>query len=302
MSLRSYAELLRLPNVFTAFADVLMGYLFTHETLAPGELGATLLAASGLLYLSGMVLNDVFDREIDAGERPLRPIPSGAISLGRARMIGFGFLLAGILLAWIASAQTGMPRPGLIGTLLAALIVGYNALVKHTPAGPVAMGGCRMLNVLLGMSAAPAPWQPVHWIVALGIATYVAGITWFARTEARRSSRPQLSMATAVMLAGIGLLAWFPNRATGAEEPPITMPDGWYLFWAIIALLAVWRSSQAIVRPTPAMVQAAVKSGIMSLIVLDAACLLAVQGPFWAIVVISLLVPMMILGRWIYST
>ena len=28
---RSYVQLMRLPNVFTALADVLMGYLFTHD-------------------------------------------------------------------------------------------------------------------------------------------------------------------------------------------------------------------------------------------------------------------------------
>lgn len=302
MSLRSYAELLRVPNVFTAFADVLMGYLFTHASLDPWQHPAMLLAASGLLYLSGMVLNDVFDREIDAVERPARPIPSGAVSLSTAQAIGFGFLIGGVALAWLVSVQTGIPRAALAGSALAALIVGYNSFLKHTAAGPVAMGGCRTLNVLLGMSLAPTPWQPVHWIVAVGIGVYIAGVTWFARTEARQSSRAQLTVAMCVMLAGVGLLAWFPNRANGLEEPPVRLPDRWYLFWLVIALLIIWRSSRAVLHPTPAFVQAAVKNGIMSLIILDAACLLAVQDRFWALVVIALLAPMMLLGQWIYST
>ena len=44
-----------------------------------------LLVASGCLYTAGMVLNDVFDYEIDRHERPFRPLPSGRISLGAAR-------------------------------------------------------------------------------------------------------------------------------------------------------------------------------------------------------------------------
>ena len=31
--LRAYLELLRLPNVFTAIADVLMGFLLTHASI-----------------------------------------------------------------------------------------------------------------------------------------------------------------------------------------------------------------------------------------------------------------------------
>ncbi len=69
-SLRDYLQLVRLPNVFTAMADVLMGYLFTHDpaplpTLKlPADFWALLLASSSL-YCAGMVLNDVNDIEAD---------------------------------------------------------------------------------------------------------------------------------------------------------------------------------------------------------------------------------------------
>ena len=44
-----------------------------------------------------MYLNDAFDREIDARERPERPIPSGRIGAGPVFAIGFGLLAAGVL-------------------------------------------------------------------------------------------------------------------------------------------------------------------------------------------------------------
>ena len=79
----AWLQLVRLPNVFTAAADVAMGYLVTHDTLRPATHFALLAAASCLLYLSGMVLNDVFDADADARERPERPIPSGRVAQRR---------------------------------------------------------------------------------------------------------------------------------------------------------------------------------------------------------------------------
>ena len=78
--LRAYLQLMRFPAVFTALADILLGFVLTHESFSPaGDLAALVGASSGL-YLAGMVFNDWFDRDLDARERPGRPIPSGRIS------------------------------------------------------------------------------------------------------------------------------------------------------------------------------------------------------------------------------
>ncbi|MGQ9575201.1 MAG: UbiA family prenyltransferase, partial [Thermoguttaceae bacterium] len=92
--MRAYFELLRLPNIFTALADVMMGFLFTHAAIGPRQrwMLGFLLAASGLLYAAGVVLNDLWDREVDARERPGRPIPSGRVSVGAAKRLGWGLL------------------------------------------------------------------------------------------------------------------------------------------------------------------------------------------------------------------
>ncbi len=300
--MRAYLQLLRLPNVFTAMADILLGFLFTHASLEPWPEFALLLCASSLMYLAGMVLNDYFDQDQDARERPFRPIPSGRISARTARSLGWAMVLAGAGLGWAVTGLTGTPRPGVVATLLAVAVVAYDAVLKKTPAGPLAMGACRMLNVLLGMSAAGEPWQSVHYVVAGGIGLYIVGVTWFARTEARQSNRPQLAMAVAVLLAGIALVASLPHWTTGQEWPEVRVPDRWFLFWAMIGILIGWRCLRAVADPRPPMVQASVKSCIFSLVILDAAACLAVQGPFWGLIILALLVPTMTLGRWIYST
>lgn len=211
-------------------------------------------------------------------------------------------LALGTVLGWIASALSGDVRPGAVATLLAASVLGYDAVLKRTPAGPLVMGVCRMLNVLLGMSLAYQPWQSVHWVVAGGIGVYIAGVTLFARSEAAESRRPQLLLGVTVLVGGIGLLASLPLWATGQEWPPISVPPRWYVFWGLIAMLISWRCLRAVFDARPALVQAAVRSCIFSLVILDAGACLAVQDIGWGVVILLLLLPTMTLGRWIYST
>lgn len=305
---RAVVQLLRLPNVFTAMADAAMGFLVTHAEAKPWLQLAALITASSCLYLAGMVLNDWFDRDIDAVERPERPIPSGRISAGFACRLGFGLwatgLAAGALAGWLASDW----RSATVAAGLATAVVFYDGILKRTPVGPLGMGACRVLNVLLGMSAASGAWQPVHWLVAMGIGVYIAGVTWFARAEAGRSPRPMLIFALVVILSGIGLLAWYPQWAT-PDLPEVSWPryalragDRWHLFWGVMTLLIGWRALTAIVDPSPGNVQGAVKHCLISLILLDAAVCFGVRGPVYGIAILLLVLPTMALGRWSYST
>src|SRR5580704_7689642 len=91
--LRAYLQLMRFPAVFTALADILLGFVLTHESFSPaGDLAALVGASSGL-YLAGMVFNDWFDRDLDARERPGRPIPSGRISPRAAAVLASSLMI-----------------------------------------------------------------------------------------------------------------------------------------------------------------------------------------------------------------
>ena len=129
--MRAYLQLVRVPNVFTAMADILLGFLFTHESLEPWPQLALLLGASSLLYLAGMVLNDYFDRDIDARERPERPIPSGRITPPTAGSLGITMLLGGTALGWIAAFVSGDMRPAMVASLLAAAVFIYDSRAKR---------------------------------------------------------------------------------------------------------------------------------------------------------------------------
>lgn len=302
VQLRALAELLRLPNVFTAVADTLLGFLFTHEGFQPWPVLALLILSSACIYSAGMALNDYFDRQQDAQQRPGRPIPSGRVSVPGALRIGGGLLTCGVLAACAAGLWADQWRPAVVGLGLAGMVLVYDGLLKQTGLAPLAMGTCRLLNVLLGMSAAAEAWHEVHWVVAAGIGLYIVGVTWFARTEAADSSRPQLAAATGVMLAALGVLYCCPALALGSEQPPIHTPANWEMFWGVLGLILAWRCGLAVYDPRPAVVQAAVKNSIFSLIIIDAAACFAVQDPLHVGVIVLLLLPTMFLGRFVYST
>jgi 4-hydroxybenzoate polyprenyltransferase len=309
--LLAYLQLTRLPNVFTAVADVMMGFLVTRpdfDLFAAGPrdylLPGLLVAASCCLYTAGMVLNDVFDLQIDREERPSRPLPSGRVPRNTAIALGVVLLLAGMAFGWIVAQLSGDARAAWTATFLAAAVVAYDSFLRRTPFGPLGMGLCRQLNVLLGMSLSLAAWSEWNYLIAGGVAIYIIGVTWFARTEADTSNRLQLSLAILVSGIGILMLALFPRFAPADGLVPLLQlePGRWNLLWIALAALIGWRCIWAVIEPHPVYVQAAVRQCIFSLIMLDAVVCFAVRGTGHAIAIMVLMVPMLFLGRWVYST
>lgn len=288
--LLAYAQLLRLPNVFTAFGDILMAACAAGYITQRLDLVVLLLASSGCLYLSGMVFNDIFDRKSDAETQAFRPLPSGRVSLRIAVILAVTLMLVGLVAAWFT---TGF----FIALGLAAAILAYDAVLKHSNVGPVAMGFCRLLNVLLGLSgdfdAVPHALQ-LHLVMTIGI--YIMGVTLFAKTEERVSSKENLYVAAGAMVAACVMAITMPSLRH-VPETWIGFPYLVVAFGAIVAFKVI----PAIRQPTPKNVQAAVKRSILSLVVLDAVLASAFVGPP-GLLIILLLLPARVLGQWVYST
>jgi 4-hydroxybenzoate polyprenyltransferase len=302
---RAYFELLRLPAVFTAIADVIMGYLVTHGELRPLAHSGLLILSSALIYLAGMVLNDVNDVDIDAIERPQRPIPSGRIPLASAKRLGWGLLISGVIAAWIAALITRSPWPVPVGTALAVCVYLYDSVFKWTPLAPVLMASCRFLNVMLGMSLvtsevwpnAPRWWHTYECLIAVGVGIYIFGLTCFARTEARSSNRARLLASAAIMLIGILALGTSATFYKPRSIKFITEQDTWPIIWLSIAGVFLTCLSPALIDPSPQKVQRAVRIALRFLILLDALLVLGWIGPLWAGAVLLLFVPMFMLER-----
>jgi UbiA prenyltransferase family len=143
--LSTFVRLVRLPSVLTVPGDVLLGAAWGGEGDEPATVVALALSSS-LLYLGGMALNDWVDRELDAHERPWRPLPAGEVAPVVA--LGSAVALTGSALA-VAGAAGGARR--LRATLpLAATVWLYDLRAKDTPAGPWTMALARALDVLAG--------------------------------------------------------------------------------------------------------------------------------------------------------
>ena len=61
--------------------------------------------APWLLYMAGMVLNDVYDFEVDARRRPERPLPSGRITARRALAWGLASSAIGTAVLAVGGAH-----------------------------------------------------------------------------------------------------------------------------------------------------------------------------------------------------
>ncbi len=308
----AYAQLLRLPNVFTAMADIGMAALVSGALPGHAAEVALLVLASSCLYCAGMVWNDYFDLEQDKRERPFRPLPSGRITTGAAARFGLVLLAAGVNFAALAGLLGDSFRlaPLVLAFLLAFAILLYDGWLKRTGAGPVAMGACRFLNVLLGLSAVPgALGGGVLLAVVVGI--YIVGVTWFARTEAVASNQTQLTAAATVMLAALLLALGVPvvgqpaARGEGSDLLAFVQVGlGQFLFPYLLVAFGFYVGGpvmRAIDHPLPERVQPAVKRAVLGLVLLDAILAASLAGTPGLLLAL-LLLPASALGRRVYST
>jgi 4-hydroxybenzoate polyprenyltransferase len=200
---RAFLSLVRIPTVFSSMGNAYAGYFLAGGRELSPRLVAGILAA-GLFIMAGMALNDVADKDVDARERPDRPIPSGAIPLGTAWALSLVMMAAGLgLLLW------ANPLSALVAAGLCLAIFAYNFLLKGTALGPMAMGLCRALNLLTGISLAwtafphPSTLPKPMWMALLSLWAYIALVTFLARDEVGGNTRRRLGLFLA------GLAAWF---------------------------------------------------------------------------------------------
>ncbi len=298
---RAWVELFRLTNLPTAWADPICGFLLAAPeswSLWPVWAAAVVVLASSAFYTAGMVLNDVFDYPEDRCHSPERPLPSGRIGVRVAKRVGWALWSMGLGLSLVGTALVNQAAVMLVGGLLAAAVVAYDAGAKRTWAGPVVMGSCRALNLLLG--AGIWGWPGAVPLVAAGaLGLYVTGLTLFARPERQKRISPwALLPGWLVLLAGFVLLAALPLLTPLAQKLSPSWVQRWWTLVGVLALMASWRCVWAMVVPEGATVRRAVGVLLLSLIVFDAAAVALVRGGNWALGLLALLVPTLILRRW----
>jgi 4-hydroxybenzoate polyprenyltransferase len=159
---------------------------------------------------------------------------------------------------------------------------------------------------MLGASAVPLSdigggtiWAMPQLAVAGGLGIYICGVTWFARQEAGQSRRLQLGGAMLVINAGLVLLIGF------VLHWPDLLGRGWNTALALACIGVVFnrRLLVALGDPASGNVQAAIRTLLLSLIMLDGSLVFFVQEDrSLAILVVLLLVPATFLGRFLAIT
>ncbi|WP_147917840.1 SCO3242 family prenyltransferase [Ruania zhangjianzhongii] len=262
-ALRDLIELTRLPAALTVPGDTLAGAAAAGSL--PSWRAAPLAASSACLYWAGMALNDYADRELDAQERPERPIPSGRVSPSTALRLAGGLTLAGLTLA-----ATAGPRPLAVALPLAGAVWTYDLIAKPTVAGPLVMGTTRFLDVLMGGTANPRRALPA----ALALGVHTTAVTVLSRGEVHGTST-RTATAT-VATTGVVASAAAIQSLRDTSQPPAARIAGAALAGTYASAVGQTQGD-AVARPDPATVRRATRRGIHGMVPLQAS-LIARRG------------------------
>jgi 4-hydroxybenzoate polyprenyltransferase len=326
VAIRPWLQLVRLPNLFTAAADPLAGFLLAGGLLRERTYSIPLMGAGAAIYAGGMVLNDVFDLDLDRVERPERPLPAGRIAPRHAAVVGAMLLLLGPILAALSSA-----RPVALAVALAGCVIAYDAVARRLWVGPFVMGLCRMLNLAVGLQAGRIAFRapPLnfdfdaltpssYWGILVGYGLFVAGITWISRTENHSGRTRGLALGLGLQLAALAILCGTLVRDEDFLHSTLFWRDGirWSLgqsLWlldtsslgsqigltilAVVISLVVAAGMRVWQRPTPGAKRAAVRTGVLSLVWILAALVFCTGNPSEGLAVAALAVPARLLAR-----
>jgi 4-hydroxybenzoate polyprenyltransferase len=221
-----------------------------------------------------VVLNDYFDRHLDRAERPERPIPSGRVSARGARVLGVLLLAFGAFLAFRAT-----PTAGLLAAAIAAFVIVYDAWGKHHSAGPALMGLCRALNLLLGVAAVPGMLTARAAFAGIPFA-YIVAVTALSRGEVHGGAR---RVATFALLSLSIALSGLAVVALRSGEP---------VWSGVVLLFLVWRVLPAFVNarrtPDATRIRHAVRTGVLSLVLVNAVLGTAFGGPLYGALILTI--------------
>ncbi len=282
---RGYLQLCRPANLPTAAADVLAGLAVTGLFHSSNFLwdsylefplkGVLLVLASVLLYAGGVVMNDVFDIEIDTLERPERPIPSGVVPIKNAAIFGCLLLLLGFLTALSVNKFTGI----VAATLVVAILV-YDKFAKHHGFfGPLSMGICRGLNLLLGI-ALVQQWE--HWMYCLVPVLFVFAITMISQGEVHGNNKRSIVLAGFLYV----FVIFYVSILNQQTAMPLVYQLPFFLLFAIMVLLPLVKACRV---NTPLNIKKAVKAGVISIVILDAMMAIAHTNLTYALAILLLL-------------
>lgn len=286
---------MRPANLITAVADISAGFAVGYTLSTGSNIWAgfepyasnflLLCLATIGLYGGGVVFNDVCDIELDKKERPERPLPSGKVSKRQAVILGMVLFLIGIGAAFLVGVISGG-----IAIAVASLAFLYDAKSKHHVFwGPLNMSLCRAGNLMLGVSIFADTLSTASFLAIFPI-LYIGSITLISQGEVGGGNKRHLSFAFMgyflVFAFLISLKFIFPFKLIRA------LP-----FLGLFGVMVFPSLLKAYKHPEAMNIRAAVKAGVISLILLNATLAAGFAGPIYGVAVLLLLPVSMFLGK-----
>ncbi len=282
-----FLRLTRPANIVTAISDILAGAAIAGYVGGLDELYSVLLltVATIGLYGGGVVFNDVFDAALDRVERPERPIPSGLISEKEGALFGTTLLIIGIVAAFRLSVYPS----GIIAVTIAIAALVYDKWGKHQRIiGPINMGICRGLNLLLGMSLVPEVMDQYGYFAVVPI-IYIAAITMISRGEVHGGKSHTILFAAFLYLIVIASIVYVSMVNENSMYA--------LLFLFILGFFIYTPLLRAYREPIGKNIGKAVKAGVIALIVMNASWAASFGALYLALVIILLLPVSILLAR-----
>jgi 4-hydroxybenzoate polyprenyltransferase len=324
---RQYLLLIRVPNLFTVPSNILAGYFATISTAnADVDQLLSLIVSSVLLYVSGIVLNDYFDINVDRKERPNRPLASGRITKKSALLLAVISIVAGNILALSVSWTSFI----ISGSLTLAIFAYNYRLKRNAISNPLAMGLARFLNVVLGGSPALGlvlTNDLILFFVGYCLFLYIAAISLLSRKEvsdtiiffSRSSWIPIVLSASTIVLIivsilVVGLYGYFRFDFIFNLIVFSCVMSGTFLRLCVTLKRLTestgekpYKMNEEGARAIDGMgasreIQRTIKTMILSIIILDSIFLSGLVGIYTGLVVLLLVIPPIVLGRKLYVT
>jgi 4-hydroxybenzoate polyprenyltransferase len=293
VKLRTLLDLARISNLPTVWSNVLAGAVLAGTSADALRVVVAAIAGT-LLYSGGMFLNDAFDAEIDARERPERPIPSGRIAKRTVLALGFGMLALSLCVLGLSVLVLRAPVELVpAGLAVAAGVVVYDRWHKGVALSPVVMGACRAGLYFLGALAAGGRCEAVL-LPAVSLLGYVVGLTHVARFE-NASVVGRIWPALFVSTPALVVLATIWRAA------PVELA----LTVAVLTVHAVWtvRALAIALRGGRGSIPRSVVSLIAGISLVDAAFIAANDGPSAALAAaVGAFAVTLLLQRWVRGT
>jgi hypothetical protein len=258
----AFLRIMRPAGIVVAIADVLAGVTIAgrfENGLDKTWVNILLLCTStAFLYAGGVVYNDVFDADVDAVTHPERPIPAGIIKITQAKIFGVILFVIGI-----ASAALGSSLGGFIALGITFFALIYDKWGKHnTVFGPLNLGICRGLNLILGLSLVPGELQQWFFLALIPI-IYIYAVTLIGRGGATGSKNQNLKIGAVLYLAVIGTIIYQADYNGELDQTLLIL-----LPFALTIFISL---SNAIKHPVANNIRKAERSGTLMFILIDAA-------------------------------